>query len=93
MKNVTTYIHSSSIYSTKISQGFRGYPTDAQLMLNSFISEVIATPIINFKSLTHSISLKEQHEATPERLAKFWGCGLETTKRTLEATTHKAHRE
>ena len=48
-------VHSSSTCSTKISQDFRVYPPDAQLMQNSFISKIIATPIINSKSLTHSI--------------------------------------
>ena len=58
-----------------------------------FTSKITSTPILNAEALINSITLKEQREATPERLAKLWGCGLETAKRTLEATTHKAYRE
>ena len=69
------------------------HPLDEEIMQFSFCSKINSTPIVSTESLISSISLKEQREATPERLAKLWGCGLDTAKRTLESTTHKAYRE
>ena len=62
-------------------------------MKYSAITNIQASTIISSKSIVSSIKLKEQREATPERLVRLWGCGLETAKRTLQSTTHKAYRE
>jgi hypothetical protein len=72
------------------------HPLDDEIMQYSLLSSINSTPIVTVSSLSitsSAISIKEQREATPERLAKLWGCGLVTAKRTLEATTHKAYRE
>ena len=69
------------------------HPIEEEIMQFSLMSRINSSPIVNMKATASSISIKEQREATPERLSKLWGCGLETAKRTLEATTHKAYRE
>ena len=50
----------------------------------SVISKIKVSTIISPKSIVSSIKLKEQRQATPESLARLWGCGLETAKQFVK---------
>ena len=72
---------------------YEEHPFDDELLQHTLISKIKTIPIISAERSVSSLSIKEKLQATPERIAKLWGCGLDTAKRTLEATTHKAYRE
>ncbi len=63
------------------------HPFDSHILWSEFGDIAASKRIIN------ALKIKHGKEATPERIAKLWGCSLPTARRTLEATTHTAYRE